>query len=85
MNENIQFHLRVGDDGVLNFQVNLGTTTASKDVVVTVEPLPVSEKISPNGPALPWREFVDRTYGSCADLGLERPEQGSFETREPIA
>ncbi len=85
MNENIQFHLRVGDDGVLNFQANLGTTTASKDVVVTVEPLPASENESPNGPSLPWREFVERTYGSCAGTGLERPEQGSFEMREPMA
>jgi hypothetical protein len=24
------------------------------------------------------------TYGSCAGLGLERPEQGVFESRESI-
>ena len=32
-----------------------------------------------------WPEFIERTYGSCADVELERHEQGVFEKREPIA
>jgi predicted DNA-binding antitoxin AbrB/MazE fold protein len=35
--------------------------------------------------ALPWSEFVERTYGSCAGQGLERPDQGALDPREPIA
>lgn len=35
--------------------------------------------------ALTWSDFIERTYGSCADLGLQRHEQGDLETREPIA
>jgi len=35
--------------------------------------------------ALSWSEFVERTYGSCAGQGLERPDQGELEPREPIA
>lgn len=32
---------------------------------------------------LAWHDFVERTYGSCSELGLERREQGEFELREP--
>jgi len=34
---------------------------------------------------MPWPDFVERTYGSCAGLGLDRHEQGASELREPIA
>jgi predicted DNA-binding antitoxin AbrB/MazE fold protein len=32
----------------------------------------------------PWGEFIEQTYGSCAELGLERHDQGDFELRESI-
>ncbi|MDZ4656330.1 MAG: antitoxin family protein [Bythopirellula sp.] len=35
--------------------------------------------------ALTWSDFIERTYGSCAGLGLQRHEQGDLEAREPIA
>ncbi len=83
MNDAIQFHSRVGDDGILNLQVNLGQQEAKKDVVVTVEPLGAGEL--PKQPAdLGWPEFVERTYGSCAGQGLERHSEGEVEAREPI-
>lgn len=84
MNDAIQFHSRVGDDGILDVQVNLGRTEAKKEVVVTIEPLSVSDEAQQAG-NMPWPDFVERTYGSCAGLGLERHEQGAFESREPIA
>ena len=31
-----------------------------------------------------WHEFVSRTYGSCAGLGLERPPPGTWEEREAL-
>ena len=84
MNDAIQFHSRVGDDGVLNVQVDLGRTEAKKEVVVTIEPLSTGDGVSQGSP-VSWPEFVEQTYGSCAGLGLARHEQGGFEQREPIA
>ena len=83
MNDSIQFQSRVGDDGVLNVKLNLGPAEARKDVKITIEPLRNNAEDRPE--TMSWPDFVERTYGSCAGLGLERPEQGSFEIREPIA
>ena len=63
---------------MLNLQVNLGHTEAKREVVVTIEPLPTKGDAE-NAAAMAWPDFVARTYGSCAGLGLERPEQGAFE------
>lgn len=83
MSDAIQFHSRVGDDGILDVQVNLGRTEAKKEVVVTIESLPANGA-APQADDLPWPDFVERTYGSCAGLDLDRHEQGEFESREPI-
>lgn len=84
MGDAIQFHSRVGDDGILDVQVDLGRTEAKKEVVVTIEPLSASDEAQ-RAADMPWPDFVERTYGSCAGLGLDRHEQGAFEPREPIA
>jgi hypothetical protein len=84
MNDVIQFHSRVGDDGILNVQINLGHMEAKKDVVVTIEPLSTSDEPQQDA-AMAWPDFIKQTYGSCAGLGLKRHEQGDFESREPIA
>ena len=84
MSDAIQFHSRVGDDGILNVQLNLGRSEATKEVLVTVEPICTEGKAT-EASAMPWHEFVEQTYGSCVDLRLERHEQGIFENREPIA
>jgi len=83
MSDDIRFSSRVGDDGVLSVQISLGHSKANKEVLVTIEP---TEKQEPNSAQrqLSWPEFLQTTYGSCADLGLERGEQGDFEQREPI-
>jgi hypothetical protein len=83
MSDAIQFHSRVGDDGVLNVQVNLGHSEAARDVVITIEPLPHGGP-GEHSPKLAWNAFVEQTYGSCANLGLERHQQGSYESRELI-
>ena len=81
MSEAIQLHSRVGDDGILNLRVDLGRDDAQRDVVVTIQRLSKGEVVVNE---LPWQEFLDRTYGSCAGLGLERPDQGDYEQREAI-
>jgi hypothetical protein len=84
MSDAIQFHSRVGDDGILNVRINMGRTEATKEVLVTVESIG-TEGEATEASVMPWHEFVEQTYGSCADLQLERPGQGVFENREPIA
>ena len=84
MNDAIQFHSRVGDDGILDVQVDLGRTVAKKKVVVTIESLSASDEAL-QADDMPWPDFVERTYGSCVGLGLDRHEQGAFESREPMA
>ena len=43
-----------------------------------------SDDMAAQAAAIAWPEFIEKTYGSCAGLGLERYEQGDFEAREPI-
>ncbi|WP_145284078.1 antitoxin family protein [Pirellulimonas nuda] len=45
-------------------------------------PRPSDDDLSAGAAA--WSEFVRQAYGSCAGLGLERPDQAAFEPREPI-
>ena len=80
MTQPIQIHSRVGDDGILNLRVPLGPAEAGSVVVVRIEPVEGDSTQSPSD----WQRFVDETYGSCAGLGLERQDQGTFEVREAL-
>ena len=84
MSDTIQFQSRVGDDGILDIHVDLGRSDAAKNVVVTIKPLPVDDDAK-KAVSADWHDFIEETYGSCAGSGLERPEQGTMELREPIA
>jgi predicted DNA-binding antitoxin AbrB/MazE fold protein len=66
------------DGGVLKPVVPLSLHDQAR-VTLTIEAAPQPAD------ALPWKEFVERTYGSCAGQGLERPDQGEPEPREPMA
>ena len=70
--KNIQLQTEVGPDGVLNLCVPLGLEDAKTPVVVTIRSLAADLKIPSE--QLEWHEFVRQTYGSCAGLGLEEPE-----------
>jgi hypothetical protein len=70
--KSVQLESEVGADGVLELRVPLGIGDARTRVVVTIEPLP--PPVSSSVPAASnWHDFVERTYGSCAGLGLEEP------------
>jgi hypothetical protein len=84
MPDTVEFKSRVGPDGTLDLHVALGEAEAGADVVVTIRrasPL-ISTPTKATDPQ-EWHRFVEQTYGSCADLGLERQPQGEFENREP--
>ena len=69
---------RVGADGVLH--VPLGADEANREVRVTIEPAAPSSPMSQEE----WRAWVRATAGSWQGE-LERPEQGDYEAREPLA
>ena len=79
MSDRIQIHSRVGKYGVLQVRVPFRPADAGRDMLVTITPAHDQSK-----DGLDWQQFLDSTYGSCADLGLDRPDQGSFEKREAI-
>ncbi len=80
MTSPIQFHSRVGKDGILSIRVPLGTVEADSEVVVTVQP--TSGRKGADYASSDWHEFVEKTYGSCADLGLEEPEDLPVQQRD---
>ena len=80
--DTIQVHSRVGADGVLKLSLPLGPTDANTDVVITIQPAATS---SVRSPEREWNKFLDDTFGSCAELGVERGPQGEYETREKLS
>jgi hypothetical protein len=70
--KSIQLESEVGPDGVLELRVPLGANDARTRVVVTIESLP-GQELKSSASLSDWHDFVQRTYGSCADLGLEEP------------
>lgn len=70
--KSIQLESEVGADGVLELRVPLGAGDARTRVVVTIQPLPQPAHRCVSDLSQ-WHEFVERTYGSCAGLGLEEP------------
>jgi hypothetical protein len=59
MDNSIHFQSRVGDDGVLNIQLNLGAAEAKRDVKITIEP--VISEAGQQPEAMSWPDFVERT------------------------
>jgi hypothetical protein len=82
MTQAIQFQSRVDKDGVLQMRIPLGEAEAGASVLVTVQRIDQCA-VQPRDKS-DWHAFVESTYGSCAGLGLERPEQGVLELREPL-
>jgi hypothetical protein len=73
----IQIPSKVGEDGVLDLRVPLGAAEANAEVLVTIEPTGNGNGVSRTD----WHEFVRRTYGSCAGLGLDEPADMPLQQR----
>jgi hypothetical protein len=84
MPETVEFKSRVGPDGTLDLHVSLGEAEAGADVVVTIRRASPALSAPTQTDPQDWHRFVEKTYGSCAGLGLERQPQGEFEAREAI-
>lgn len=76
MMQTIQIHSRVGADGILKLALPLGPSDANTNVVITIQSLPEPAKSCQNKS---WQDFIEATYGSCAELGLERGPQRAIE------
>ena len=77
----VELQSEVGKDGVLSLRIPLGSHEAGHRVKVTIEPI---SNGSDKDTQEEWHKFIEETYGSCAGLGLERPDQGEYESRESI-
>lgn len=84
MPETVEFKSRVGPYGTLDLHVSLGEAEAGADVVVTIRRASPAQSTSTQADLQEWHRFVEKTYGSCAGLDLERQPQGEFEEREAI-
>jgi hypothetical protein len=77
----IKLTTHVGQDGVLRLELPIGITNQDLEVVVVVQ-THQTEPVDANG----WPiGYFDETYGSLADHPIERPDQGTLETRDSIA
>ncbi len=77
----MEFESEVGSDGVLTLRVALPPEEASGRVRVTIQPV---SKAAAGQDDEEWHRILRETYGACAGMGLERPDQGEFEVRDPI-
>ncbi len=70
---------RVGSNGILELTLPLGPAEADQEVQITVEPVgpePLSSE--------EWRQGILESAGKWQGE-FERPEQGEYEKREPLA
>lgn len=74
--QTISLRGKVGDDGMLRLEVPFGAQGEEVEVVVVMQPQ--------NGDSLhdSSSNWVDASYGACADDPIERPEQGDWPLRE---
>ena len=79
MTQPLKIESQVGQDGVLTLRVPLQQADANRRVLITIEPV-----ASPDVEEEDWHDFIKRTYGSCAGLGLEEVEELPLVEREPL-
>lgn len=79
MSNPITVRAHTDKNGSLKLNVATDVREADVEVVVVINPVPPG-----NGGGWP-DGFLEKTYGSLRDSGLERHEQGTHETRDPVA
>ncbi len=79
--EPIQIRSEVGSDGILSLHVPMGEGRARMPVVVTISDAEADQNGRRPVPVGDWHQFVAQMYGSCADLGLEEPDDLPLQDR----
>jgi hypothetical protein len=77
----IQIRSEVGSDGILSLQVPMGEERARMPVIVTISEVDQRATCCRPVPVDDWHSFVAATYGSCAGLGLEEPDDLPLQDR----
>ena len=72
----------VGSDGILRLELPVDMTDQDLEIVLVIQTHPNHESpVDANG----WPiGYFEATYGSLADMPIERPDQGVLETRDEI-
>jgi hypothetical protein len=70
----------VSSDGVLHLNLPIGMSEADKEVQITVEPVTPKNKMTQKE----WQAWVESMAGTW-EGDFERPPQGEYEEREPLA
>ena len=81
MMQTISLQGKVSDDGVLRLEVPAPMGARGKDVEVVV----VMQQKDGEARNIASSDWVDESYGACADDPIERPHQGSWPVREEIS
>jgi hypothetical protein len=71
---------KVSSDGILHLSLPLGLKEANQDVNVTVEPSTPAKAMTQEE----WGAWVESMAGTWQGE-FERPSQGEYEEREPLA
>jgi hypothetical protein len=79
--ELIQIRSEVGSDGILSLNVPLGEKRARTEVLVTIAEVEAAMANSRPVVVNDWHSFIAQTYGSCADLGLDEPDDLPLQDR----
>jgi hypothetical protein len=79
----ITVRTHTGPDGSLRIAVPTSVRETDVEVVLVIRPVPADGGSGER--ASGWPDgFLERMYGSLADVGLKRHPQGDCETRDPI-
>lgn len=71
--QSVTLRHRVGEDGILHLDVPVGLNDAELEVTITFKEVKPATTISEE---LEWKEFIERTYGSCADDPIVIDDEG---------
>lgn len=71
--QSVTLRHRVGEDGILHLDLPVGLNDAELEVTITFKKVAPATTVSEE---LEWKEFVEKTYGACADDPIVIDEEG---------
>ena len=80
----IQLRSHVDGSGMLRLAIPVDAAGEDVDVIVVIEQVDPGRSAASQAKRLRPPAFYEKTFGSLREDPLERPDQGSFEEREPL-